>query len=225
MRSGSPRQISHGRHTKWQTAGVLAEPEALTSAGGVRALFDSDGPVELEIGCGKGTFLLARAAARKDVNFIGVERAKAYCLYAADRARRAGLANVRLFATDAVALVRQIADESLLRVHVYFPDPWPKRKHRLRRTLSAPFLRDLRRVLLPGGQLLIVTDHLDYFAHIRQAVRYIGGLVPVAFPSMSDASGELVGTNFERKYIVQGRPFYALALLKRGTCRNDDVSS
>jgi tRNA (guanine-N7-)-methyltransferase len=101
-----------------------------------------------------------------------------------------------------------------LRVHVYFPDPWPKRRHHRRRTIQLPFVTDIRRVLIPGGQLIIVTDHLGYYRHIRRVLANAGGFIPVPFPQMADKEGELVGTNFERKYIAQGRAFFNMALMK-----------
>jgi tRNA (guanine-N7-)-methyltransferase len=180
-----------------------------------QALFGRVAPGEVEIGSGKGTFLLHRARARPEVNFLGIEYARAYCEYAADRCRRAGLTNVRMLAADAMHVLRVcLPDFSLWRIHVYFPDPWPKRRHHRRRLVQPPFVREVLRVLHPGGQLLTVTDSFDYFDQIRTVLASVPGLAHIDFPSMADASGELVGTNFERKYIAQGRPFYKLARLR-----------
>ena len=178
-------------------------------------LFGNSRPVELEIGCGKGTFILSRAAARSDLNFLGIEWARSYCEYAADRVRRAGLANVRMACVDATVFVHNhLADESIWRLHVYFPDPWPKRRHFRRRSMTLAFVKELRRILKPGGQLLVVTDHLNYFHQIRRVVLGTSGLASVSFPKVSSVAGELTGTNFERKYIAEGRPVFSLAVLK-----------
>ena len=72
----------------------------------------------------------------------------------------------------------------------------------------------LRHVLAPGGELLIVTDHQGYFRHIRRVLIDAPGFARIRFPRMTDAEGQYVGTNFERKYIAQGRPFYSLARLR-----------
>ena len=217
MRTGSPKHVSHGGSDQWDTAGVLLDESLAASERPMdfAAMFGNARPVELEIGCGKGTFILGRAQARPEVNLLGVEWARAYCHYTADRVRRAGLTNVRMLRVDAALLVSTlIAPASLSRVHIYFPDPWPKTRHHRRRLIQTPFIARLHDLLAPGGQVLIVTDHLDYFEHIGRVLASARGFVRVAFPQMADNEGELVGTNFERKYIAQGRPFYKAALLK-----------
>ena len=216
MRSGSPQHLSDGNPEKFDGGGLLL-PSEIVDRGAMdfSALFGNDQPVEVEIGSGKGTFLLARASARPEVNFLGIEWARAYALYCADRFRRAGLTNVRVLRTDAVPFVSQcIPDGSLARLHIYFPDPWPKRRHHLRRSIQLPFLNTIRRKLRVGGQLLIVTDHLGYFQHIERALSAARGWASTGFPQMSDESGQVVGTNFERKYIAQGRSVYKAARLK-----------
>ena len=213
MRSESPQHLGHG--SRWDTAGVLLSAPAPGEALDFVAIFGNARPVELEIGSGKGTFLLARAAARPEVNFLGIEWAKAYAVYCADRFRRHGLPNVRMMHADATHLVRaSIPPVSLSRIHIYFPDPWPKRRHHHRRSIQKPFLADLRNVLMLGGQLLIVTDHFEYACHIQRVLHEADGFLRVSFPEMADKDHELVGTNFERKYIAQGRPFYNFALLR-----------
>ena len=215
MRSGSPKHLAHGQSGKWDPAGVLLDESVANGPLDPRELFDNDRPVEMEIGTGKGTFLLARAAARPDLNFLGLEWARAYCHYAADRFRRAGLENVRMLRADAADFVKDcLPDECIWRLHVYFPDPWPKRKHHRRRLIQRRFLDQVRRILRPGGQLLVVTDHMGYFQQVRRVLTGAPGFVRTPMPKMAGEDGELVGTNFERKYIAQGRPFYAMALMK-----------
>jgi len=194
---------------------VLLDESAASGRTDPRDFFDNDRPIELEIGTGKGTFLLARARRRPDLNFLGIEWARAYCLYSADRFRRAGLDNVRMIRTDAGAFVRDcLPARSVWRVHVYFPDPWPKRKHHRRRLIQRGFVDQVRRILQPGGQLLMVTDHTGYFDHIRRVLIDAPGFARVPMPKMGGDENELVGTNFERKYITQGQPFHAVALMR-----------
>lgn len=215
MRSGSPKQVFHDRREKWDTGQVLLPEEIAEHRIDFAEVFGNTRPVELEIGSGKGTFLLARAPAREEINFLGLEYARSYAAYCADRIHRAGLTNVRMLCAEAGQFVQDcLPDASLLRVHVYFPDPWPKRKHNRRRLIQPAFLDEMRRVLRPGGLLQIVTDHLDYFQWMRRVLVDTPGFARIPFPSMSDDSGEIVGTNFERKYIAQGRPFFCRAFLR-----------
>lgn len=184
----------------------------------------SDHPLELEIGSGKGTFLVQHARQARDVNFIGIEWSRAYWRYAADRCRRHGLQNVRLVRAEAAAFLRYYIPEACLRkVHIYFPDPWPKKRHHKRRLVQEPLLHDLHRALVaattPGSGLIkLATDHESYFQWILEHVQRVHDLfeqLPFDRPESAEDT-ELVGTNFERKYRQQGRPVYAMILRKRG---------
>ena len=172
-------------------------------------------PIDLEIGSGKGTFLVGQAKYEPGVNFIGIEYARAYWRHAADRLRRHGLDNVRMVHGEAGAFVRQyVVDGALRQVHIYFPDPWPKKRHHKRRLVQAPFLRELHRVLAPGGQVRLATDHEDYFAWMGEHAAKVAELFerrPFERPAAAGA-GELVGTNFERKYRDEGRTFQGMTL-------------
>ncbi len=184
-------------------------------------------PLELEIGTGKGTFLVEAASRNPTVRYIGVEFAKAYWRYAADRCRRHGLENVRIVYIEAGAFVRQLVPDGCLRqVHIYFPDPWPKKRHHKRRLIQEGFLRDLHRTLQPGGLIRLATDHEDYYRWILEHAQRTDDLyerLPFESPLMhgdhrdpnGSGSAELVGTNFERKYRHEGRAFHAMMLRNR----------
>ena len=177
-----------------------------------------DRPLEIEIGSGKGTFLVQEAPRRPDVNLLGVEYAKEFWRYAADRCRRHALGQqVRIVCGDARTLVEwHAADAVFAQAHIYFPDPWPKKRHHKRRLIQRRFLEQLHRTLTPGGHVRIVTDHDDYFAWIEREIEASADLferVDFEKPRSGDAR-EVVGTNFERKYRREGRPFHALALRK-----------
>lgn len=181
-------------------------------------------PLELEIGSGKGTFLVRQAVLLPGVNFIGVEWAMQFWRFAADRCRRHGLENVRLVRAEAGLFIRCYVPEKCLRqVHIYFPDPWPKKRHHKRRLVQEPFLRELGRVLEgpspggTGGLVRIATDHSDYYQWMLVEAEKVADLferLPFVSPE-SAAEGELVGTNFERKYRREGRPFHGMILRKR----------
>ncbi len=142
----------------------LADDAALNPSAGrldPRAWFaHPDRPFEIEIGCGKGSFILETARDQPEVNFLGIEWAREFYLYASDRVRRAQLCNVRMLRTDASEFLRWRCNSNIARViHLYYSDPWPKRKHHKNRVVQHRFLAEVHRVLAPGGQLRIVTDH------------------------------------------------------------------
>ena len=175
-------------------------------------------PLELEIGSGKGTFLVRHAAELRDVNFIGVEYARAYWRHAADRCRRHGLSNVRLVHTEAEMFVRHYVPDGLLhRVHVYFPDPWPKTRHHKRRLIKGPFLRLLHQKIEPEASVRIVTDHDGYHDWILAAIAHVADLfetVPWRHAE-GDEDDELVGTNYERKFRRRSKRCHALEVRRR----------
>lgn len=125
------------------------------------------GPLELEIGCGKGTFLVEAARRRPEVRFVGIEAGYAYAAYTADRLARAGLGNAVVVADDARLFLADSAPAGAFeRIHVYFPDPHPKRRHRKRRLFQPEIAARLARALKPGGELLVATDQSAYFGEI-----------------------------------------------------------
>jgi tRNA (guanine-N7-)-methyltransferase len=177
-------------------------------------IFGRSGPVHIEIGSGKGTFLLGQATALPSENFLGIEWARKYYRYAVDRIGRWGLTNVRIIRTEAAGFIAEfVPDDSVDCFHIYFPDPWPKKRHHKRRFICPANLEQLIRCLKSSGQIRIATDHEDYFEQIKEVLserndvlEEIDFIKPVAAES-----GELTGTNFERKYIKDQRPIYTIA--------------
>jgi len=189
-------------------------------------IFGRAGPVHIEIGTGKATFLLNQAKAQPEVNFLGIERAKKFYRYAVDRIGRWGLTNVRILRTDAaVFLADFVPDASVDCFHIYFPDPWPKRRHHKRRFLNQANLQQLLRCIKPGGQLRIATDDGDYFGQIHQLIAAQGErLKAIEFlPAAGAEKSELTGTNYERKYIKDQRQIYALAVRKASQERISNI--
>ncbi len=216
--------LSHGKALDVTGVGLDATDLGPIGSGPVdpRAWFapHDDRPIELEIGSGKGAFLLRQATAQPLVNYVSIEYARAFWRYTADRMRRHGLSNVKLVYVEAGAFVRQYCPGHVFRtVHIYFPDPWPKKRHHKRRLIQAPFLEHLHRVLTHtrDATVRITTDHAEYFKWMFEASAPVSALFdrePYE-PDTSAPTGELAGTNFERKYRDQGRPFYAMVLRKR----------
>ncbi len=132
-------------------------------------LFGRDAPVVLEIGFGNGDTLVRQASADPDSNYVGIEvhaPGVGHCLIAA---QKAGINNLRLVSHDAVEVLReQIPLSSLRRINLYFPDPWPKKRHHKRRIVQPPFLLLCADRLEPGGSLHIATDWADYAGQIDE---------------------------------------------------------
>jgi tRNA (guanine-N7-)-methyltransferase len=182
-------------------------------------IFGRPGPVQIEIGSGKATFLVAQAQAQPEVNFLGLEWARKFYRYAVDRIGRWGLRNVRILRADAATFLREfVPAESVDCFHIYFPDPWPKTRHHKRRFLQSANLEVLLGCLKPGGEIRIATDHADYSEQIRRvASAYADRLEEIEFVRPAGArAGEWTGTNYERKYVKQSRPIYTAAFRKRG---------
>jgi tRNA (guanine-N7-)-methyltransferase len=173
-------------------------------------VFGNDGPVEVEVGFGKGLFLIGAAQACPQVNFLGIEMARKYQLFTATRFAKRGLNNVRLVKADARSFLRDyIPPASCQAVHVYFPDPWWKKRHLKRRVFTADFTEQCERVLSSGGRLYLVSDVLEYFEVMLAlcAQRLKLRAVPSPTPSPADHDLDYL-TNFERKFRKEGRPIY-----------------
>lgn len=196
---------------------VSLNPEDLVGRLAFGDIFGRGCPVHIEVGSGKGTFLLNQAKAEGDVNFLGIEWARKYYLYAVDRIGRWDLGNVRVIRTDAAFFIAEhVADESVECFHVYFPDPWPKKRHHKRRFVSPSSLEQVLRCLKAGGQLRIATDHAEYFEAMREVIAAFGDkLEEIDFaPAAGAEPGEITGTNYERKYIKDKREIHTVAVRK-----------
>ena len=181
------------------------------------ALYGNANPVEIEIGMGKGTFLTDQAKARPETNFFGIEWARFFWRYASDRLRRHGCANALTVRAEAGFFLNEFVPPGSVSVlHVYFPDPWPKARHHKRRLIQPKFVPVVHRILAPGGRWQVVTDHKGYWEeNIEPTIRSAAGFTVVDYNRPGSANeGEFVGTNFERKYRREGRPFHAIAAVK-----------
>lgn len=126
--------------------------------------FREDQPLEIDLGCGKGRFLLARAASHPEVNFLGIDRMLRRIRKVDRKVVRANLPNVRLLRMEGYyATVYLVPPESVSAYYIFFPDPWPKYRHQRHRLFNKGFLDALARTLRPGGLVHMATDHEPYF--------------------------------------------------------------
>ncbi len=170
-------------------------------------LLPGGGPWEVEIGFGKGRYLLRRAAEDPGRRFLGVEIAGAYRRLFVERARRRGLANWLALEGEALYLLAAVLPAGFAAaVHVYFPDPWPKERHHRRRLFDASTVDLVLGLLAPGGRLWFATDHLGYGERVAEILEGYPGLAL----RRHEAWPEGPRTNYEAKYAAEGRPILRL---------------
>lgn len=175
----------------------------------VSEVFGRPGPLELELGVGKGLFAITWAAKNPDRNLLGVERSRKYLQLAALRAARAGVSNLRLVHTTGEDLLfRCLGSQSLAGVHVYFPDPWPKKRHHKRRFFKPENLNRLAEVMASGAVLRVKTDHQGYAQLIATLVSQDPRFIPLPEEVWF---AEIPPTHFETKYLKEGRKIFRFA--------------
>jgi tRNA (guanine-N7-)-methyltransferase len=179
------------------------------------ALFGRRARLEIEVGSGKGLFLSAAAAGDPESDFLGIEILAKYARFTAARLATKDLANARVVHGDAQYFFHAwLADHSVQAVHVYFPDPWWKARHKKRRVMNEHFLSDVQRTLVPGGRLHFWTDVEEYFQtslEIIAAHTRLSGPHPVEEkPADHDLDYR---THFERRMRLNNAPVYRAQFL------------
>lgn len=176
---------------------------SLTAPLPIDTLFDPVRPLEIEIGCGKGRFLAARAAQDPETQYLGIERMLSRVAKLDKKASRLKLDNLRVLRLEAFYTFYYLLPAHRVRtVYVFFPDPWPKRHHHNRRLFSPLFLDALWTRLEIGGAVQVATDHLDYFADIYKRLSADPRFLEI--PAMERAPHEQ--TEFEHIFRGQGLP-------------------
>ncbi len=162
--------------------------------------------LEIEIGCGKGNFSAEYGEKNPHKRILGIDHEASIAFYAANRILKKKLSNVKIIYGDAFYLFRDFLPEnSVSAFHMYFPDPWPKKRHHKRRLFKGDFLKEVRRVAKPGAHFYWGTDFKGYHEEaleIGSQFDWFQILEKEAAPTQG------ICTNFEKKYLKEGRPIY-----------------
>ena len=212
--------------------------DAKSQRGGWKQVFGNDRPIRIEIGMGKGQFLLQMAAEHSEVNYIGMERYSSVLLRALEKYDRYGsdgpdrdrkelsgdrknshsLENIRFLCMDACELEQVFAPGEVDRIYLNFSDPWPKARHARRRLTSSGFLERYARVLAPGGELEFKTDNRDLFDFSLAQVEETAGwtMKMYTWDLHHDAvmkTGNIM-TEYEEKFSAMGNPIFKFTAIK-----------
>ena len=166
-------------------------------------LFSTRQPLELELGCGDGSFTLQYALANPGRNIVALERLLGRITKLDRKGHRAGLKNLRLLRAEAAYVLEYLLQPGLLdAIHIYFPDPWPKKRHHKNRLISEPFPPLAKRLLREGGIVYLRTDNIEYF---EQMLEVFGDAVGFETVETPEPMKQLV-TDFEQQFNAQGIP-------------------
>lgn len=203
---------SRGASPRKDSLSVIYKPANWFEPLDWRAVFDRDQPIEIDLGCGRGSFLLWAAETHPGRNFLGVDRLLRRLRRVDRRAVRGNVNNIRLVRLEAMYFVSKvIPDGSVSAYHVLFPDPWPKRRHHARRLISADFVVDMHRTMTGDGVVNCATDDADYFEWIQRAFASSARFTeadPVVLPPEAQ-------TDFEKGFVAAGKQVYRCRWLKR----------
>ena len=167
-------------------------------------------PVEVDLGCGDGSFLTGLAERSPERNFLGVERLFGRVRASCRRIDRHELRNARIIRSEIAHAVEMLPPGSVDVCHLMFPDPWPKRRHRRRRVFTGELLEGIERALVPGGTLRLATDQRDYFEEMMRITSKAQMLNVITTPD----DPPLPRSTFEQHYVDAGDEIYRLALRK-----------
>jgi len=189
------------------------EDEALWSGGAVdvASWFGRRAPLEVEIGAGKARFLIEAARVAPGHDFLAVERALAYYRICRDRIARSGLRNARAVRADGRLFIEALPARSVRAMHVYFPDPWPKKRQKKRRLLDGVTLEMIAERLEPGGILRIATDHAGYGSTLGPLLDGLPALDRLTWDDVPPPPP----THYELKYREEGRPIWRFVARRR----------
>jgi tRNA (guanine-N7-)-methyltransferase len=189
------------KNQSYEPGNLVAQLSSIVRSLDLAELFPKSQPLEIELGCGDASFLVAYAGRHPEKNFIGVERLLGRIAKLDRKGRRAGLTNLRGVRIESSYFLRWLLPpHSASALHIYFPDPWPKKRHRKNRLINENFPALARAALAPAGKIFLRTDAPDYFAQMTEVFGASKGFQKIETPL---ELVELV-TDFERDFNARG---------------------
>ena len=204
------RNIPGAREEMLVNPFIVQDPERLR--GCWRAEFGYQNPLRIEIGMGKGQFLLTLAQQNPDVNYVGIEKYSSVLIRALARQEELKLQNLRLIRYDAETIDELFADGEVDRIYLNFSDPWPKDRHAKRRLTSDRFLARYARILAPEGRVEFKTDNVDLFDFSLESAESCGWTLSEVTRDLhnSPAAEGNVMTEYEERFSALGNPICRL---------------
>ncbi|MBO4788739.1 MAG: tRNA (guanosine(46)-N7)-methyltransferase TrmB [Lachnospiraceae bacterium] len=204
------RNIPGAREEMLVNPFIVQDPERLR--GCWHAEFGNQNPLRIEIGMGKGQFLLTLAQQNPDVNYVGIEKYSSVLIRALARQEELKLPNLRLIRYDAETIDELFADGEVDRIYLNFSDPWPKDRHAKRRLTSDRFLARYARILAPEGRVEFKTDNVDLFDFSLESAENCGWTLSEVTRDLhnSPAAEGNVMTEYEERFSALGNPICRL---------------
>ncbi|MHB8127967.1 MAG: tRNA (guanosine(46)-N7)-methyltransferase TrmB [Mobilitalea sp.] len=204
------RNIRGSRETVATNDFVVHEPEQYK--GKWNTLFENDNPIHVEIGMGKGKFLMKLAAANPEINYIGIEKYSSVLLRALEKSKETELTNLYFIRYDAEYMLEIFGKDDIARIYLNFSDPWPKDRHARRRLTSKEFLTRYNQCLKQEGEVIFKTDNRVLFDFSLEEVEIAGWeLKDVTFDlHHSDHLEGNVMTEYEERFVAKGNPIHRM---------------
>lgn len=201
------KKKKHGAE-RLEACGDIVIKDLKTAGNTAKELFGNDNPVRIEIGCGKGDFIVGTAAKEPDVNFLAVEKVSDVLMLAAEKVKKSELPNIRVCCVDAKELAEIFPEGSIDRIYLNFSDPWPKSRHEKRRLTYKTFLEIYKKILKPDGAIFFKTDNRGLFDFSLESFRDFGMRIEKLTYDLhnSEYMEGNVMTEYEKRFSSMGVP-------------------
>ena len=204
------RNIKGAREAMVESSLVFDEPKEYR--GRWKEVFGNDNPLHIEVGMGKGRFIVDMALAHPEINYIGIEKYSSVLLRALEKRRELEIENLYFIRMDAEEICQVFAPGEVNRIYLNFSDPWPKDRHAKRRLTSVQFLERYDQILVPEGHLEFKTDNMDLFTFSEESVAEAGWELMYSTRDLHHSpygEGNIM-TEYEEKFSSQGNPICKL---------------